>query len=187
MTSVFPAAGCARAANGGPPASVAPSAAAPLSQLRLQTSSPEILMTHSVVRLGCAPGYAVLAFLHHPSRRIASAEGGLALAQSGQLPDAGTSRVLVGADVGVDQERPMGSDRGLDRFAQIGGAIDPHALDAGGTRHGGEIGVVALAGFWIVEISRQVAPAQIATLQSADRSIGIIVPDHPHHRQIVFE
>src|SRR5262249_9118755 len=39
------------------------------------------------------------------SRLVAPAEGRLALAQSGKLPDARAARILVSADIGVDQMR----------------------------------------------------------------------------------
>src|SRR5262249_60619680 len=40
------------------------------------------------------------------SRLVAPAEGRLALAQSGKLPHACAARILVSADIGVDQIRP---------------------------------------------------------------------------------
>src|SRR5213594_3235201 len=41
-----------------------------------------------------------------PSRLIASAEGRLTLAQAGELPHARATRILVGADIGIDEIGP---------------------------------------------------------------------------------
>src|SRR5262245_26739824 len=41
-----------------------------------------------------------------PSGLVASAEGGLALAQAGKLPHARAARILVSADIGIDEIGP---------------------------------------------------------------------------------
>src|SRR5262249_46039667 len=41
-----------------------------------------------------------------PSGLVASAEGRLALAQAGKLPHARAARILVGADIGIDEIGP---------------------------------------------------------------------------------
>ena len=99
----------------------------------------------------------------------------------------GADRIDVGGDIDVDQIGLVGGDALADGLAEIAGAIDAHALDAAGARHRGEIRIVALAGLRIVEIGREFAPAEIAALQTADRGIGVIVPDHPDHGQIIFD
>src|SRR5205085_11132497 len=119
-------------------------------------------------------------------RLIAGADAGLALAEPGKLPDAGTSGVDIGGDIDVDQIGLVGTDAVSDRLADIAGTIDPHAFDAAGTRHGGEIRIVALARIGIMEVGRQLPAAEIAALQSPDRGIGVVIPDHPDHREIVF-
>src|SRR5467141_3130768 len=99
-----------------------------------------------------------------PSRRLVShSDAGLALSKSGKLPNAGAA--------GID----------------IGGAIDPHAFHAAGARHRGEVRIVARASGWIVEVGGEFAAAEVAALQAADRGIGVVVPDHPDHRQIIFD
>ena len=39
----------------------------------------------------------------------------------------------------------------------------------------------------MLEVGRQLAAVEIAALQTADRGIGVIVPHHPDHRQIIFD
>ena len=112
---------------------------------------------------------------------------GLALPKPGQFPNAGADRIDVGGDIDVDQIGLVGGDALADGLAEIAGAIDAHAFDAAGARHRGEIRIVALAGRGIVEVGRQFAAAEIAALQPADRGVGVIVPDHPDHGQIIFD
>src|SRR6185312_10014078 len=140
-------------------------------QPRDRTGAPEQITANDHDLLACK--------LHVPpssfelSRLIARADAGLALAEPGQLPDAGTGRVDVGGNVDVDEIGLAGGNALVDRLANIAGAIDAHALDAAGTRHRREIRIVALAGPGIVEIGRKLAAAEIAALQSADRGIGV--------------
>src|SRR6516162_8576397 len=63
----------------------------------------------------------------------------------------------------------------------------PHARDAGRARHRGKVRIVGCAGVGVAEVGRQLATAEIAALQSADRGIGEVVPHHPDDRQIVFD
>lgn len=51
----------------------------------------------------------------------------------------------------------------------IAGAVDAHTPDAAGLRQRREIGVVGLARFRMAEVGRQLAAAEIAALQAADR------------------
>src|SRR6186997_2387637 len=102
------------------------------------------------------------------TRLIPPADGDLADAEAGQLPDSGAARILVGVDVDVDQVRLVGGNGHADRIADVTGTIDLHALDAGRARHGGEVRVVGLAGFGMVEIGGELAAIQVAALQAAD-------------------
>src|ERR1700761_4407109 len=121
-------------------------------------------------------------------RRLeARADAGLALAEPRQFPDAGANRIDVGGDVDIDQIGLVRRDALPDRFTDITGTVDAHALDAAGARHRGEVRIVALAGHGIVEIGRKLAAAKIAALQPADRGIGVVVPDHPDHGQVIFD
>ena len=71
--------------------------------------------------------------------------------------------------------------------ARSAGAVDGDALDAGRARHGGEVGIVGRAGLRMLEVGRELAAAEIAALQAADRGIGVVVPHHPDHGQLVFD
>src|SRR5262249_2106633 len=85
-------------------------------------------------------------FLPNRSRRlVARAAAGLALAEPRQFPDTRADRIDVGGDIDVDQVRLVSRDALADRFRNVAGAIDPHALDAAGARHRSEIRIVALA------------------------------------------
>src|SRR5262249_60394207 len=55
-----------------------------------------------------------------PSRLVASAEGRLALAQSGEIPHARAARVLVGAEIGGDQPGPPCRQRAAQRTGKGG-------------------------------------------------------------------
>src|SRR4029079_11073563 len=72
-------------------------------------------------------------------------------------------------------------------LAGSAGASGADAFDAAGSRHGGEIRIVTLACRRIVEVGREFAATEVTALQPADRGIGVIVPDHPDHRQIIFD
>ena len=76
---------------------------------------------------------------------------------------------------------------GPDRVAEIGGAVDADAVDASGARHGGEIRIIGLARLGMLEVGGEFPPAEIAALQAADRRIGVVVPHHPHDRDVVFD
>src|SRR5665213_1164482 len=119
-------------------------------------------------------------------RLVAHADPGLALSEPRQFPDAGAAWIDVGSDIDVDQIGLVGGDALAKGLAEIAGPIDPHALYAAGARHRGEVRTVTRAGVGVVEIGRQFAAAEIAALQAADRGVGVIVPDHPDHRQIIF-
>ena len=112
---------------------------------------------------------------------------GLALPEPGQFPDAGARGIDIGGDIDVDQIGLVGGDALADGLADIAGAVDAHAFDAAGARHRGKIRIVALAGDRIMEVGREFAAAEIAALQPADRGIGVVVPDHPDHGQIIFD
>ena len=71
--------------------------------------------------------------------------------------------------------------------ARSAGAVDADAVDAGRARHGGEVGIVGRAGLRMLEVGRELAAAEIAALQAADRGIGVVVPDHPDDRHVVFD
>src|ERR1700693_4815939 len=102
----------------------------------------------------------------------------LASPQPWKLPDAGAGGIDVGGDIDVDQIGLVGGDALADGFAEIAGAIDAHTFDTAGTRHRGEIRIVTLAADRIVEVGGEFAAAEITALQAADRSIGVVVPDH---------
>src|ERR1044072_8694849 len=82
---------------------------------------------------------------------IAGADAGLALAEPRQFPDTRADRIDIGGDIDVDQIGLVGGDTLADRFGEIAGTIDAHALDAAGARHRSKIRVIALAGVGIVE------------------------------------
>src|SRR5215472_972496 len=128
-----------------------------------------------------------LHMLNRSSRLVLNADARLATAKPRQLPDPGTGRIHVGGDIDVDQIRLIGVDRFANRVANVAGAIDPHAFDAAGPRHRSKIRIVALTRQRIVEVGRKLAPLKVTALQPADRGIGIVVPDHPNHGQIVFD
>src|SRR4030088_1997377 len=118
-----------------------------------------------------------------PSRRLVShPDARLALSKSGKLPNAGAAGIDIGGDIDVDQIGLVGRDAFENGFAEIAGAIDPHAFHAAGARHRGEVRIVARASGWIVEVGGEFAAAEVAALQAADRGIGVVVPDHPDHR-----
>src|SRR3979409_2067638 len=99
------------------------------------------------------------------TRRMPPPEGGLAAAGAGQIPHAGAARVLVGGNFRIAQIGPAGRGAGAHRGAEIGGAIDGHALDAGRARHGGEVGIIGLAGRRMLEVGRELAPPPLAPPQ----------------------
>src|ERR1700694_3254843 len=114
-----------------------------------------------------------------PSGRLElGSDARLASPEAGELPDAGAARIDIGGDIDVDQIGLVGGDPLADGFAEIAGAIDPHALDAAGSRHRGKIRIVTRAGDRIVEVGGEFAAAEITALQPTDRGIGVIVPDH---------
>src|SRR5258707_8115463 len=120
-------------------------------------------------------------------RLIAPAYGGLALAEARKLPHAGAARIAIGADLRVDQIGPSGRDAGPHGVAEIDRAIDAYALDAGRSRHGGEMRSVGRPGVGMPEVGRELAAVEIAALQAADRRIGVVVPHHPDYRDLVFD
>src|ERR1700751_4899548 len=99
-----------------------------------------------------------------PSRLIASAEGRLTLAQAGELPHARATRILVGADIGIDEIRPARGECGAQRLGKVGGAVDVDARDAGRARHRGKVRIVGCARLGMAEIGRKLAAAEIAAL-----------------------
>src|SRR5262249_24258588 len=113
-------------------------------------------------------------------RLVATADHRLALAEPGQLPHAGAAWILVGRDVGVDEIRLAAGNSGAHRVGESGGALHADAVDAGRARHGGEIGIVGCAGLRMLEVGRELAPVEVAALQSADRGVGVVVPHHPY-------
>src|SRR5215831_21124890 len=121
------------------------------------------------------------------SRLVARADANFTLAEPRQLPDGSAGWIDIGGDVDIDQVRLVGGDRLPDGVADIAGPIDADAFDAAGAGHRREVRAVALAGVRILEVGRKLAPAEIAALQPADRGVGVIIPDYPDHRQIVFD
>src|SRR3984893_1815044 len=99
-----------------------------------------------------------------PSRLIASAEGRLTLAQAGELPHARATRILVGADIGIDEIGPARGECGAQRLGKVGGAVDVDARDAGRARHRGKVWIVGRAGVGVAEVGRKLATAKIAAL-----------------------
>src|SRR5690242_8676574 len=85
------------------------------------------------------------------------ADDGLAMAEARQFPDTRACRILVSADIRIDQIRPSGRDTGLDGIAEIAGLIDADAFDTGGARHRGEVGIVGRARIGIFEIRDEFA------------------------------
>src|SRR5262245_52051089 len=136
------------------------------------TSAAKIAAAHAATRPFIPASPAPMTPRSPPSRLVASTEGRLALAQSGKLPHARAARILVGADIGVDQIGPACRERSSQRVGKIGGAVDVHARDAGRARHRGEVRIVGCAGVGVAEVGRKLATAEIAALQSADRGIG---------------
>src|SRR5215470_6191416 len=118
---------------------------------------------------------------------MAAADHGRTTPGAGKLPNAGAARILVGPDVGIDHTRPAARYGSTHRFAELGRTIDADARDAGRARHGGKVGIVRRAGFRVLEVCRELAPAEIAALQSADRCIGVVVPHDPHDWNIVLD
>src|SRR6516162_836218 len=99
-----------------------------------------------------------------PSGLVASAEGWLALAQAGELPHARAARILVGADIGIDEIRPARGECGAQRLGKVGGAVDVDARDDGRARHRGKVRIVGCARLGMAEIGRKLAAAEIAPL-----------------------
>ena len=69
---------------------------------------------------------------------------GLLWPKPGKLPNAGAAGIDIGGDIDVDQIGLVGGDALANGLAEIAGAIDAHAFDAAGARHGGEVRIVAL-------------------------------------------
>src|SRR5882724_2425138 len=123
-----------------------------------------------------------------PSGRIESGSNArLALPESRKLPNAGAAGIDIGGDIDIDQIGLVGGDALANGFAEIAGAIDPHAFDAAGARHGGEVRIVTRAGGRIMEVGGEFAAAEVTALQPADRGVSVVVPDHPNHGQIIFD
>src|SRR5262249_16944807 len=120
-------------------------------------------------------------------RRIPPADGDLADAEAGQFPHPGAAWVLIGVDVDVDQVWFVLRDGVADGVSGGAGAGDADAVDGWWARHRGKVRVVWLAGRRMLEVGGKLAAIQIAALQAADRRVGVIVPDHPNDRQIVFD
>src|SRR2546430_2883826 len=102
--------------------------------------------------------------LARQSRLIASAEGRLALAESGQLPHACAAGIFVGANMGVDEIGPARGERASQRVGKIGRAVDVHAFDAGRTRHCGKVWIVRRAGLRMAEVGHEFATVETAAL-----------------------
>ena len=110
---------------------------------------------------------------NQPSGRLVTgADRRFALSEAGEFPNARSGRVDVGRDVDVDQIRLVRCDAAPHSLGQVRGPIDADAFDARGARHGGNVRVVTLAGFRVVEVRGQLAAAEVAALQSANRRIG---------------
>src|SRR3954451_5416230 len=86
------------------------------------------------------------------------------LCKARQFPHAGAGRIDVGRDIDVDQIGLVGIDPLAHGRGEIGGAIHANSLDAGGARHRGEVRIVTLAGFRVVEVGRELTSAEIAVL-----------------------
>src|SRR6516164_1312366 len=136
-------------------------------------------------RLSCLSSTCDL--LPRSSRLITAADTYLALAKARQLPHASAGRIDIGADIDIDQIGPVCGNGAANGVADIAGTIDPHSLDAARARHRGKIRIIAAAGLWIVEVGSELAAAEIAAWKAADRCIGIVVPNEPNDRQIVFD
>src|ERR1700686_5869124 len=81
----------------------------------------------------------------------------LASPQPWKLPDAGAGGIDVGGDIDVNQIGLVGGDALADGFAEIAGAIDPHAFDAARARHRGKIRIVTPARRRIMEVGVEFA------------------------------
>src|SRR5262249_61430789 len=92
-----------------------------------------------------------------PSRLIASAEGWLALAQSGELPHARAARILFGADIGIDEIGPARGEVGAQRLGKIGRAGDVDARNAGRASHRGKVRIVGRARLGEAQVGGKVA------------------------------
>src|SRR5215475_16039494 len=121
------------------------------------------------------------------ARLEAPADRRLALAEAGELPYAGAGGIAVGTDLGVDEVGPPGRDARPHGLPKIGGAVDAHAVDAGRACHGGEVRIVRRPGVRMLEVGCKLAAIEVAALQPADRSVGVVVPYHPDHRDGVFD
>src|SRR6266702_1883977 len=161
------------------------------SQFVIARSVSDEAIQSSCVALDCFAPLAMTGRECRPELRLRRLKSGsnarLALPRPRQLPDPGARGVDVGGAIDVDQIGFVGGDALANGFAEVAGAVDAHALDAAGTRHGGEVRIVALTGDRIVEVGGEFTAPEIAALQAADRGIGVVVPDHPDHGQIIFD
>ena len=87
----------------------------------------------------------------------------------------------------VEQERLVGLDGVFERAAEILRFGHGQRLDAGGSRPGGEIRIERFFVGALVKHRSVFAAAEHAELDVADRDPAEIVPDHPHHRNVVFD
>src|SRR5262249_60514513 len=95
------------------------------------TSAAKIAAAHAATRPFIPASPAPMTPRSPPSRLVASTEGRLALAQSGKLPHARAARILVGADIGVDQIGPPCRVRSSQRLRKNEGRAGCHRVDAG--------------------------------------------------------
>src|SRR5882762_285599 len=151
-------------------------------QLSWRTSNPVFLCRSGLLRSARNDAERM------PSGRIESGSNArLALPESRKLPNAGAAGIDIGGDIDIDQIGLVGGDALANGFAEIAGAIDPHAFDAAGARHGGEVRIVTRAGGRIMEVGGEFAAPEVTALQPADRGVSVVVPDHPDHGQIIFD
>src|SRR5690606_36896976 len=122
---------------------------------------------------------AVLLLMGSPSpceRADSGLEGlavdGFLVGNGGQLPGARRRRTHVGVHVHVDDAGPLVLQGLLHRGREVLRARDGVAVGSAGARPGREVGVVALAGFALVEGRADLAAVEQAVLQVADRTPG---------------
>ena len=132
------------------------------------------------------PPFVFMALQAQPAAAERLEEIRLRLRQRRQLPASGADRADLAIHRHFDQVRPVGGDRRGQRVLHFVGARDGVRGDAEAFRQHREVRAVELPVAVELEAGRQFAPAEHAVLDVADRAVAVVVPHHPHHRDVVF-
>src|SRR5688572_8959811 len=107
---------------------------------------------------------------------ILLADARLAAAHARQFPDAGARGIEIAVDIGVDHAWLAALDAVAHRVGELGGLAHAHTCDPRGSRHRRKIRVVGLDRAGMLEVGGELAPAEIAALQAANRAVRVVVP-----------